>query len=54
MINIGIPKKLYSKLIELCKLANLDPNRKILAIFENAVDSAETYEKNGKNQVTNF
>ena len=48
-ITISIPKELYNKVEELCKINNLDTNDKIINILGDAVFSAEIdYEKGYK------
>ena len=53
---INIPKNLYQKLQFLCNINNLDINKKIIKIFEDAIFSAEILkDSNGKiEQVINF
>jgi len=53
-ITIYIPKELYNKVEELCKINNLDTNDKIINILGDAVFSAEIDYEDGHKHVFNF
>lgn len=53
-ITISIPKELYNKAEELCKINNLETNDKIINILGTAVFSAEIDEEDGSKHVFNF
>ena len=53
-ITISIPKDLYLDLDKLCKINNVDTNKKIISILGKAVFSAEIDNENGFKHVGNF
>ena len=54
MRNISIPAKLYNDLNELCKINNLDTDKKIIELLGESVFSAEISDENGFKHISNF
>lgn len=51
---LEIPNELMKRVEDLCKLANYDPNKKIISMIERAVGSAEVVDDGKHKQVENF
>ena len=53
-VNVSIPEELYNELDKLCKINNLDPDKKIIELLGASVFSAEISDENGSKHVDNF